>query len=190
MKTIFLALLFGWGCYNLVRVLLAPGNAVEVFADSKAEVPVAAAFSAYMKVREFYLDLSPGHRKYEIIGGPAPEDMVIDIWETAGFQFVKHKYRIAELVPDARMRLVSPQSEVRVLGVFRGISRSEAEFRFQPDGDDRTLLSLTIRIIFPNKIRAFLARMFFTEAIWRRHARQEMAALARIIEQRYAAAAA
>lgn len=186
-KEVLLALLAAWAVYNVWRVIVSRGNAVEVAAETVTNVPVQAAFAQYMKVREYYLDLSPGHRKYEIVAGTSPADMVIEVWETAGFQFVKHRYRIAGLVPDERMNLVSEASEVRVLGLFRGVTRSEVEFRFQPEGEARTRLGITIRIVFPNGFRQLLARLFFTEAIWRRHARQEMAALGRIIERRCAA---
>jgi hypothetical protein len=60
------------------------------------------------------------------------------------------------------------------------------EFRFYPAADAQTNLGLTIRIVSPNWFRHLLARLFFTETIWRAHAREEMNALARIIEQRYA----
>lgn len=189
MKQIFLALLAAWATYNLWRVMRSGGNAIEVGAEAVTNVPVEAAFREYMKVREFYLDLSPGHRKYEIAGTSPTGDMIVDIWETAGFQSVRHRYRIAELVENRSMKLVSEKSQVRVLGLFGGVTRSEAEFRFAPLDDAHARLAITIRIVFPNRLRHFLARVFLTEEIWRGHARQEMKALARIIEQRQAAVA-
>jgi hypothetical protein len=176
----------GWLGYNGWRVFWAPRNAVEVGADVQAKCPQNFAFQTYLKVREYYLCLSPGHRKYEISGTDLLKDVVIDVWETAWFQFVKHQYRVIELVPNERMELVSENSQVKVLGLFTGASRSEVGFRFYPAADNRTHLGLTIRIVFPNWFRHLLARVFFTEAIWRAHAREEMNALARIIEQRYA----
>lgn len=85
---------------------------------------------------------------------------------------------------------MSEASQVRVLGLFRGQSRSEIEFRFRSTTAADSSLGLTITIVFPNKLRHFLARLFFTEAIWLHHAEQEMSALAAIIEQRYAQKAA
>jgi hypothetical protein len=42
------------------------------------------------------------------------------------------------------------------------------------------------RIDFPNKLRHLLARLLFTQAIWQSHAKDEIAALATVLEQRYA----
>ena len=64
---------------------------------------------------------------------------------------------------------------VRALGLFSGQSRSEVEFRFNPTGEAECSLELTICIIFPNKLRHLLARLFFTQAILRRHTKEEMA---------------
>lgn len=138
-----------------------------------------------MQVREYYLQLSPGHKKYEMSGTDLTKDVVIDVWETAGFQFVRHQYRVTEMAPNERMKLVSEKSTVTIMGIFKGESRSEVEFRFQPTGDGKTNLALTIQIIFPNRLRHFMARLFFTEAIWRSHAREEMNNLAGILEGRY-----
>lgn len=178
-----------WVLYCAWRVLTAPRDAVEVGADVPARCPVAFAYQTYMRVREFYLQLSPAHQKYEMQGATLNAETVIDVWEEAGFQRVKHQYRVAELVPGERMRLVSEHSQVRVLGLFGGQSRSEVEFRFSPVGPSDCLLGLTIAIVFPNKLRHWLARLFFTQAIWQRHALQEMQALARLMENRYARAA-
>ena len=178
-----------WLLYCLWRVVSAPQNAIQVGTDVPAHCPIDFAFQTYMKVREFYLQLSPGHKKYEMNGTGLTPETIIDIWEEAGFQLVKHKYRVVELVPRQRMRLLSESSQVRVLGLFRGQSRSEVEFRFTPRGDSECALGLTICIVFPNKLRHLLARLFFTQAIWQRHAEQEMNALARLVESRYASAA-
>jgi len=133
-----------WLVYNIVRIFSSTLNAVEVVADVECKCPQSFAFKTYMKIREFYLDLSPGHRKYKIIGKNLLDDMVIDIWETAGFQFVKHKYRVVELIPNECMKLVSEQSQVKVMGVFKGTSRSEVEFRFSSTGMNNSNLGLTI----------------------------------------------
>lgn len=174
-----------WVSYCLVRTLTAPRNAVEVGAEVATRCPRAFAFQTYMKVRDFYLQLSPAHRKYELHGKELMNDVVIDVWEQAGFQLVKHKYRVTRLVPGERMSLVSDRSEVRVLGLFRGVSRSEVEFTFRSSSDRETVLGLGIRIVFPNRLRHLLARLFFTEAIWQAHAKEEMTALARLMEKRY-----
>jgi len=113
------------------------------------------------------------------------KDAVIDVWETAGFQFVKHKYRVTEMLANEKMKLVSEKSNVRVLGLFKGENRSEVEFRFHPIPGGKTNLGVTIQIIFSNRIRHFMARLFFTEAIWKSHALEEMKALASIIEQQF-----
>lgn len=186
-KTVIEIIVVLWIGYNGWRVYSAPLNAVEVNAEVLTNCPLQFTFQTYMKVRDFYLRLSRGHRKYEMTGTDLTKDVVINIWETAGFQFVKHQYRVTELVPDKRMRLVSEKSQVTVLGLFKGETRSEVEFRFDAISDEQTNLGLTIRIIFPNWFRHLLARIFFTEVIWRTHARGEMNALARIIEEFYAA---
>ena len=176
--------LAGWFLYCLWRVATSPRNAVQVGTEVSAKCPVESAFGTYMKVREFYLKLSPGHKKYEMQGHALTPDTIIEVWEEAGFQLVKHKYRVIELVPRERMRLVSEASQVRVLGLFHGQSRSEVEFRFRSIGTSECSLGLSICIVFPNRLRHLLARLFFTEAIWQRHAEQEMAALARVVELR------
>lgn len=178
-----------WLLYCLWRVLSASREAVEVGAEVPARCPVAFAYQTYMRVREFYLQLSPAHQKYEMLGTSLNPETVIDVWEEAGFQQVKHKYRVVELVHGQSMKLVSEKSQVRVLWLFRGQSRSEVEFRFIPTGEATCRLGLTICIVFPNKFRHLLARLFFTQAIWQRHAQQEMHALARLMEARYASAA-
>jgi hypothetical protein len=175
-----------WLGYNAWRVFFSLHNAIEVIADVEAKCPREFAFLAYMKVREYYLRLSAGHKKYEMSGTDLLKDVVIDVWETAGFQYVKHRYRVSDLVPNEKMVLVSENSHVKIFGIFKSQSRSEVEFRFRSTTSGHTNLGLTIRIVFPNRFRHLLARLFFTEAIWRSHAREEMNALARIIEQHYA----
>lgn len=176
-----------WLVYCALRVLLAPRQAVVVGAEVPARCPVGFAYQTYMHVREFYVRLSPAHKKYEMPGSALTPETLIDVWEEAGFQLVKHQYRVTELVPGERMRLVSEASQVRVLGLFRGQTRSEVEFRFSPAGERACRLGLTICIVFPNPLRHLLARLFFTQAIWQRHAREEMNALARLMEARYTA---
>lgn len=176
-----------WLIYNGWLVYIAPRNMVEVGVETQTNCPLQFAFSTYMNVRDFYLRLSPGHKKYEMTGTSLTEDVVIEIWETAGFQFVKHQYRVVELVQDERMRLVSEKSQVTVLGVFKGETRSEVEFRFHAINDNQTNLGITIQIIFPNWYRHLLARLFFTQAIWKSHARAELNALAKIMEEAFVA---
>lgn len=175
-----------WASYCLLRGWRAPGNAVQVSAEVIANCPNDFAFQTYMKVREFYLQLSPAHKKYELHGTDLTKDVVIDVWEEAGFQFVRHQYRVTELIPRERMRLVSEKSQVRVLGLFKGQTRSEVEFRFRPASASECALGLTICIVFPNRLRHWLARMFFTQAIWQAHAKEEMMQLAKVMEQRFA----
>lgn len=175
-----------WLGYNAWRVFSSPHNSVEIIAHIEAKCPREYAFNTYMKVREYYLCLSAGHKKYEMSGTDLLKNVVIDVWETAGLQYVKHRYRVSELVPNEKMALVSENSQVRVFGIFKSQSRSEVEFRFHSTASGHTNLGLTIRIVFSNRFRHLLARLFFTEAIWRSHAREEMNALARIIEQHYA----
>ena len=99
---------------------------------------------------------------------------------------MKHQYRVAELVANELMGLVSEKSQVNIWGLFKAESRSEVKFLFHPAADGKMNLALSINIVFPNWYRHLLARLFFTESIWRSHASVEMNALARIIEQRYA----
>lgn len=185
LRTTIEILAFCWVGYNVWRVFSAQQHSVIVGAQVLANCPLDFAFSSYMQVREYYRQLSPGHQKYEMSGTDLTKDVVIDIWETAGFQFVQHQYRVTEMVPNERMKLVSEKSKVKIMGIFKGESRSEVEFRFQPTSEGKTNLSLTIQIIFPNWLRHFMARLFFTEAIWRSHALEEMSTLARIIEERF-----
>lgn len=177
--------ILAWIGYNIWRVASAHGNAIEISAEAIAVSPLQFSYETYMKVREFYLELSTAHKKYDVRESSNKDDDFIDVWETAGFQFVKHRYRIAEIVPEKRMRLVSEQSEVTIFGVLRSHTRSEVEFRFGDAPGTTTKLGLTIRIVFPNRIRQLLARVFFTEFIWQAHAREEMTALARLIKTRY-----
>lgn len=174
-----------WVIYSVWRVIAAPQNAIEVSTEALAKCPREFCYNTYLQVREYYLKLSTAHKKYEPSNPSQPKEGFIDVWETAGFQFVKHRYRIVNMVPNERMNLVSERSEVRVLGLFRSHTRSEVEFRFKDAPEKNTSLGLTIRIIFPNWIRHLLARLFFTEAIWQAHAREEMSALAQVMQKRY-----
>lgn len=186
MSTQFIEItILAWVGYNLWRVMKAHGNAIEISAESTAACPRQFSYETYVKVREFYLHLSAAHKKYEVREPSSGEEGFIDVWETAGFQFVKHRYRIAEIIPESRMRLVSERSEVTIFGMFRSQTRSEVEFRFNDAPGNATTLGLTIRIVFPNRIRQLLARVFFTEYIWQAHAREEMTALARLVQTRY-----
>ena len=168
-----------------MRVLLTPSKTIRVGAEVVAGCPREFAFHTYMKIREYYLQLNPDHKKYELSGTDLVRDVLIDVEEEAGFQFVRHQYRIAEFIPNELMTLISEKSRVKVFGLFKSQSRSEVEFRFSSSSENETVLRLTIRIIFTNQLRHFLARLFFTETIWRHHARKEMVALAGIIEQSY-----
>lgn len=176
-----------WAAYCAARVIAAPRPAVRVGTEVPAQCPCDSAFQTYLGVRDFYLQLSPGHQKYEMQGEHLGPDTVIHVWEQAGFQQVRHAYRVVEQVPGRLMRLVSPASQVQVLGLFRGQTRSEVTFRFTPQAPQACRLGLTICIAFPNRIRHLLARLVFTQAIWQRHAEQEMAALAQWVERAWAA---
>ncbi len=182
---IFHAPFAAWLLYCVWRVVTAPRDAIRIDTEVVAQCPVGDSFQTYMKVREFYLQLSSGHKKYEMHGNGLTPETIIDIWEEAGYQFVKHKYRVTKLVPRQRMCLVSEASQVRILGLFRSQSRSEVEFRFREAEGGKSILGLTICIVFPNKLRHLLARLFFTQVIWQRHAEEEMNALARLVETRY-----
>jgi hypothetical protein len=174
-----------WLGYNAWRVFNANGNAIEVTSRTTAACPREFSYETYLKIREYYLDLSQAHKKYEVGGSSSSGEDIINVWEKAGFQFVKHRYRVVDNVPQERMLLVSEQSEVTIFGLLRSRTRSEAEFRFSDAPENATSLGLTIRIVFPNKIRQLLARVFFTEFIWQAHAKQEMAALAQLMQKRY-----
>jgi hypothetical protein len=80
-----------WVGYNGWRVFSSHRNSVNVGAEVQAECPHDFAFQTYLKVREYYLKLSPAHEKYEVSGNDLMKDAVIDVWETAGFQSVKHQ---------------------------------------------------------------------------------------------------
>jgi len=188
-KTSLEIIMLCWIGYNGFRVLTSPRDAVKVGAEVQANCPHDFAFQSYLKVRDYYLLLSPAHKKYEISGTDLMKDVVIDVWESAGFQFVKHKYRVVEMVTNERMRLVSEKSKVKIFGLFKGESRSEVEFSFRPIPDGTSKLGVTIQIVFPNWLRHLMARLFFIEAIWQSHAHEEMNALARIVEQQFDAAA-
>lgn len=108
--------------------------------------------------------------------------------ESAGFQVVEHLYRIVEQRTGLRMRLVSEARRVRLGGLLRGRSRSQRCMAFA-DASGGTALRLSLRIVFPNALRHFLARLVFTAPIWRAHARRETAALARIMGERRGALA-
>lgn len=181
---LFKTLLALWGLYNLMRVFQRPDNSIEVTASVPAHCSAARAFREYMNIGEYYLQLSPAHKRYQRTGDDLLTDTVIHICEQAGFQRVEHQYRVVELIPDRRMRLVSEHSRVTVLGLFRGESRSDTDFSFTPRGQHYCELGLSIQISFPNRLRHLLARLFFTEQIWQAHAREEMQALAAHIEQR------
>ena len=174
-----------WIGYNGWRVFSSQRNSIKVGAEVQAKCPHDFSFQSYLKVREYYLKLSPAHEKYEVSGNDLMKDAVIDVWETAGFQSVRHKYRVTEMLTNERMKLVSENSKVKTLGLFKGESRSEVEFRFHPTSDGKTNLGLTIQVVFPNWLRHFMARLFFTEAIWRSHALEEMNALARVMEEQF-----
>ena len=72
-------ILFLWASYCLLRVWSAPRNALQVGAEVIAHCPNDFAFQTYMKVREFYLQLSPAHKKYELHGTDLTKDVVIDV---------------------------------------------------------------------------------------------------------------
>lgn len=181
------AILLAWLAWCLWRAFTANGNAIEVAAEVAARCPSSFAFATCLKVREFYLELSPAHLKYQPRDPGAGAASVIDVCEQSGFQRVEHAYRITELVPDTKMALVSERSRATVLGLLRCETRSEVEFHFfdGPRGD--TVLLLRIRIVFPTLWRHLLARLLLTQAIWRAHGQQETRALARLVEERYAA---
>jgi hypothetical protein len=174
-----------WVGYNTWRVFNASGNAIEVSSRATAACPKEFSYNTYAQIREYYLELSTAHKKYEVCDSSPGEEAVFNVWETAGFQFVKHRYRIVDVIPLERMRLVSENSEVAIFGIFRSRTRSEVEFCFSDAPGNTTTLGLTIRIVFTSPIRQLLARVFFTEYIWQAHAREEMAALARLMQKRY-----
>jgi len=175
-----------WVLYNIWIVIQSAKNSIVVGAVVKTNCIQEQAFEEYLNVKDYYLELSKAHKKYEINGDELLKDAVIEIWEKSGFQLVKHKYKIIELVPNERMKLISEKSDTTVLGVFKSHSRSETEFTFSPLSDISTELCLSINIIFPNKFRHLLARVFFTKLIWQAHANDEMKELAKIIEKRVA----
>ncbi|MBU0502678.1 MAG: hypothetical protein KJ811_05510, partial [Candidatus Margulisbacteria bacterium] len=47
----------------------------------------------------YYLDLSPGHKKFQLINSPILAiGTTIEVEETAGNQYVKHNYQVVKII--------------------------------------------------------------------------------------------
>lgn len=82
--------------YIMWRVASARDNAIEISAEATAACPRQFSYEVYVKVREFYLQLSTAHKKYAVREPSGGDDEFIDVWETAGFHFVKHRHRLRD----------------------------------------------------------------------------------------------
>jgi hypothetical protein len=143
--------------------------------------PVSTAYATYLNIKDFYLDLSKGHKEYTIIDSNWEQGGKIKVRESAGFQYIEHCYKIKNRVENRLVHLVSPASQSKIFGFIRGTNQSEAIFEFIEKGDG-CQIRFKLMILFPSRLKQILALTVLTPIIWKKHAKEEMNNLVRIIE--------
>ncbi|RAP26155.1 hypothetical protein DID74_02425 [Candidatus Marinamargulisbacteria bacterium SCGC AG-333-B06] len=135
----------------------------------------------------YYLDFHTDHISFELLNETQlKEGVYIRNKEKSGVQYVVHHYRVDTFFIDPikqelYVSLVSNESKVTTLGIFKMTVKSVVNFSLISLGDDTFKLKSSIILTFKNKKDLWLARFVKTRRIWQKHLAEELEAGSKIV---------
>jgi hypothetical protein len=138
----------------------------------------AKIFYFFQHLDKYYLNISKGHRKFKLLNADSlRQGVFIENEETAGGQYVKHRYRVVEFVKDRHIRLVSDPSMVTLWrGLLTVPVTTTVEFEI-----DTNMISSKLTLKFRSRVAHSVADRMGTREIWGTHVKEEMENAAKII---------
>ncbi|WP_138995197.1 SRPBCC family protein [Larkinella sp. C7] len=152
------------------------------------EAPAMSVFHLLLNLDRCYLDLSTGHRKFDILnGGPLKVNSTILCEEVAGNQEVFHTYVVEQLIENQLLYYVSKPSISYVNGQRKRPIKSTTYVQFELDAiaATQTRVRATIVIQFSSGVTKFLAQLTGTRKLWQAHVREETDNLKKVVERSF-----
>lgn len=133
-------------------------------------------FYFFKHLDRYYLDISQAHKKFKVLDG-LKQGALIEVEETAGGQYVRHKYRVVKVVENRFIRLVSDPSIVEIWGGFLKVPvKTTVEFEIKPN----TICS-RLTLEFRSGLLHSIAKWMGVREIWGGHIKEEMEGAAEVI---------
>ncbi len=140
-------------------------------------------FNFFCSLDKHYLKLSKGHKKFELINADLlAKGVFVANEEMVSGQYIKHKYQVVDIIKNRYIKLVSDQSVVTILKIFKFLLKVTVEFEIEPFKDGKTNVSSHLTLEFRNKTHEFFALMMNIRHIWKNHLKEEMENGLKIIE--------
>ncbi len=153
-----------------------------IIVDKTAE----KVFNFLSDIDKYYLWLSKGHKKFDLVNADLlKKGIFIKNEETAGRQYIKHRYQVVEIIKNHYLKLVSDPSIVTVLAVFKLPVKVTVEFEIEPLKVGKARVASHLTVEFKNKITEFFAKIISTEKIWQAHLVEEVENGATLIKTMY-----
>src|SRR3989338_8758810 len=129
----------------------------------------------FSNIDKYYLQLSKGHKKFELVNeNSLIKGASIQNEETAGGQYLKHRYEVVKVIENRFIKLISDPSTVIMWGILKLPVKVTVEFEMQSMVDKKTKVFSCLTLEFKNKVGEFLAKIVDTEGIWQAHLKEEM----------------
>ena len=135
----------------------------------------------------YYLDFHTDHISFELLNEAyLKEGTYIRNKEKSGGQYVVHNYRVDTFFIDPikqelYVSLVSNESKVITLGVFKMTVKTVVNFSLISLDDDTFKLKSSIILTFKDKKDLWLARFVKTRRIWQNHLEEELEAASKMV---------
>lgn len=140
-------------------------------------------FNFFCSLDKHYLKLSKGHKKFELINADLlAKGVFVANEEMVSGQYIKHKYQVVDIIKNRYIKLVSDQSVVTILKIFKVPLKVTVEFRIETFEDKKTTMFSYLTLEFKNKISEIFAHMLRTKQIWQSHFKEEVDNGLKIIE--------
>jgi len=163
-------------------------RAVTFSNDVAVRLPVESVFEfVRTQMPQVYRETALGHERFDVRGGgPLVVGALIDCVEEAGNQRATHLYRVHTVEPSERIAYRSEPTRVEVrLGRrvihAESVSHVVYDFAAQPDGSTRFRLAISVQMA--HRFQVLMNRLLGGFAPWRKHCAEEVAGLARVLEQ-------
>lgn len=137
---------------------------------------------------ERYLDLSIGHRKFEVNtqDKKLKKGVEIENEETAKGQYVKHKYKVERIDKEkGEFSMFSKHSKVTgkfLCFPYKKEFGTTVDFNVLENGNE-TDVNSKLTLHFKSKVDVFMAKLLGTDKIWRNHFEEELTNASKIINK-------
>ncbi|MFO7656512.1 MAG: hypothetical protein R6W78_05545 [Bacteroidales bacterium] len=139
-------------------------------------------------MKDNYKAMAEGHIQYELLNSEyIQEGTEIDCMEKAGNQTVHHIYKVEKIIPNEYIYYLSSPSKVFIelpRKTIESKSNTYCFYNFEKINDSTTSLQLTIAIQFGSGFEKFYSTLFGGIAPWKKHQKEEMEKLKKLIENK------